>query len=61
MTATQSAHRLAGKTRNTTRPIPELLLELAYRLHATRAVRPGISRPLAGAGTDVVQPGCSTR
>jgi hypothetical protein len=44
MNATQLAPRKPGKARRTTtRPVPELLLELAYRLHATRVVaRPSV-------------------
>jgi hypothetical protein len=39
MNAAQTAPRKPSKPRRTpSRPIPELLLELAYRLHATRAV-----------------------
>jgi hypothetical protein len=39
MPATQTAPRRTRKSRQTSaRPVPELLLELAYRLHATRVV-----------------------
>jgi hypothetical protein len=39
MNGTQVAPRKTRKTRRTTtRPVPELLLELAYRLHATKVV-----------------------
>jgi hypothetical protein len=43
MTATLNRPTAQKKPRvTTTRPVPEILLELAYRLHATRVVR----RPL---------------
>lgn len=39
MPATQTAPRRTSKSRPaTSRPVPELLLELAYRLHATKVV-----------------------
>lgn len=39
MLATPPARRTTRSARRTsTRPVPELLLELAYRLHATRVV-----------------------
>jgi hypothetical protein len=39
MPATQTAPRRTRKSRQASaRPVPELLLELAYRLHATRVV-----------------------
>ena len=46
MPATQTAPRRTRKSRRTpTRPVPELLLELAYRLHATRVLaRPARTR-----------------
>jgi hypothetical protein len=44
MSATRLAPRKPSKPRPTaTRPVPELLLELAYRLHATKVVaRPSV-------------------
>ncbi len=45
MNAMQASPRRTRTPRRTTRPIPELLLELAYRLHATKAVaRPSGTR-----------------
>ena len=45
MPATQTAPRRTRKGRQVpSRPVPELLLELAYRLHTTRAVpRPSVA------------------
>ena len=48
MPATQTAPRRKPR-RIPTRPVPEILLEIAYRLHATRVVaRPSGSGPLRG-------------
>lgn len=39
MTATQTKPRRTVRTNTPTRPVQEVLLELAYRLHATRVVK----------------------